>query len=180
MEYTYLFLVVGFPNRVAFDTNIEILHVFVVVAHINDFRRVHLIHIGLACNVGTSHVINARQRRVEFRVAIDDVVEPLFAFLQLGVENTHTIFAYFVVDELAVATIICEIVSVRLGNRDIKHIGAIVAEFHRVYMVYCDKLFMLIYRFNFYLRQQQTDKIEHSYNTPSPLHTTRYCIKDII
>jgi hypothetical protein len=63
-----------------------------------------------------------------------------------------------VVDELAVATIICEIVSVRLGNRDIKHIGAIVAEFHRVYMVYCDKLFMLIYRFNFYFIYKETEE----------------------
>jgi hypothetical protein len=63
------------------------------------------------------------------------MVEPLFTLLQLGVEDTHAIFAYFVVDELAIATIIRETVSVRLGNRDIKHIGAIVAEFHFVYGV---------------------------------------------
>jgi hypothetical protein len=58
------------------------------------------------------------------------MVEPLFPFLQLGVEHIHTIFPDIMVDKLAISAIIRETVSVILGNADIEHIGTIVAEFH--------------------------------------------------
>jgi hypothetical protein len=44
------------------------------------------------------------------------MIESLLSFLQLGVENTYTIFPYFVIDELAVSAIIRETVSVVLRN----------------------------------------------------------------
>jgi hypothetical protein len=47
------------------------------------------------------------------------MVKPLFAFLQLGVENTHTIFPNIMVDKLAVAAIIGETVPISLRNGDI-------------------------------------------------------------
>jgi hypothetical protein len=131
-----LFLVVGLPNGVAFHANIQIFHVFVVVSHIDDFWALHLIHVRLTRNIRASHIINTRQGRIEFRVSVNDVVESLFAFLQLGVENTYTIFPYIVVDEFAVSTIVRETVPVFLRNADIEHIMTIIAEFHCSYSVY--------------------------------------------
>jgi pilus assembly protein TadC len=79
-----LLAIIGFPNGVALDANIEVLHIFIVISHINDLGWLFIFFvIGVAPTIRAFHIINAREGRVEFRVLVNDMVECLSAFFQL-------------------------------------------------------------------------------------------------
>ena len=80
--YTSL-TVICFPNGFARRAQIQILHIFIIVSHINYLRPLDLVDIGLASSIRASHIVNPRQSGVQFRVAVNNMIESLFAFFQL-------------------------------------------------------------------------------------------------
>jgi len=125
-----LFTVVRFPNRIARHAQIQILHIIVVVPHINDFRSLLLFHVRLARGIGAVHIVNSRQSGVHFGVSVDNVVESLFAFFQLRAQNHHTLFANFFIDVVAITTIIHQFVGLLTTDARVQFIVAIYAKSH--------------------------------------------------
>jgi len=96
-----------------------------------------------ATDIGTFHIVNARQRRVQFRVFINNMLEILGFFLKLGIEHANAFFYQRGVFVTAITTIINNIITVILANLNIIHVVTACAKFHFEYIL----LLVYIYRF---------------------------------
>jgi len=100
--------IVGFPKGIAFDANVQIFQILVVVSHVNDFGRSSrgFDSIRLAAAIWTFHVVDARQCGILFGVWINNVLEFLFSSFHLGIENTDTLFRNGRIHVFAIAAVI--------------------------------------------------------------------------
>ncbi len=128
-RWVFLFTVVGFPCSIAHNTQIHEFHLLFVVTNVNNFRPFHVVHIGLAGRIRTTHVVDTRQRRVEFRVAV--VVEVLLAFPELGVQHHHALLANLRVLVFAEPAVIHQTVGFLTFYTDVQFVVALRAELHR-------------------------------------------------
>jgi hypothetical protein len=129
-QFFTLFAVVRLPRIVARNTQIQILHIFVVIPNVYDFGIFHAFNVGRTIAIGASNRINARQSGVEFGVSIDDVIEFLTTFSKLCAHNANALFGNRVVDVSAISAIMRDIVRVRAVNFDIEHIATVDTELH--------------------------------------------------
>jgi hypothetical protein len=114
-----LFTIVRFPCSIAGRTQIQILHIIIIVSHIDDFRMFDAIHIGFARGTRTANRVNARQTGVQFGIPIDDMVEFLYTLLQLRSHNTESLLGKKIVDEPTLGAIIPDFIAVVLINLDV-------------------------------------------------------------
>ena len=125
-----LLRVVRLPYRIARDAKIEILHIIIIITHINNFRTSNLIHVGLTRGIRAFHIINPRKRRIHLRIGIDDMIELLLSAFQLGLKYTYILRRRCLVHMSTTSTIIRQIIPLFFVDSDIVHIIAYRAKFH--------------------------------------------------
>lgn len=98
LDFGHVMAVVGFPNRVADGTNVQVFHVFVVVAEKNHFVPDCVCRgVGGTQLVRTRYVPNSGQSRIVFGILVHDMVKFAFVLAKIGAKDRLTGRLFFTV-----------------------------------------------------------------------------------
>ena len=124
---------IGPPNSVAIDANVRVFQIWIIIAHVDDFRRLFLsvLHFMVrgALGIDAFLVVYSRKSGIPLGEFVDRIIVNLVAVRILRLQ-AHEIFRVFLVGVAAIAAIITELVLVFLGNGNIVHVVTLNAEFH--------------------------------------------------
>jgi hypothetical protein len=90
-----------------------------------------MVAIRFTCRVCALYIVNTRKRGIILCVFIDDVIELLLTFANLGLQNTDIFRGHRFINMSTTSTVIGELVTILFVDPNIIHVVANCAELHR-------------------------------------------------
>jgi len=114
------------PHCITCGTQINILHVDVIIANINNFPG-NILGIRSAIHRGTQNLVGPRKRGIQLGIFIDNVRKRLLTCLNIGVRYADIFNGSFI---SAVSAVVNQLIGILRINTQVVHVITLVAEMH--------------------------------------------------